>query len=747
MRPALLLLAALLLSPATFAAEDYELARREYADLVRDRLDAETLTEADVEKARVAVRALVETAHPQVLDTLSVDAGRTAARILKLALELEDAHLRLQRIKEKLAKPDVSDRAAVEEEARALEKRTAELEALLPQLRAVRAALQEGLLDITEKAAEVEPEAIFKLLVAYFETDTNGYYQLEQEVRQGEASLASVRERLPALAADEEAEKARLEDAEARVAAELDEKRAALTELGRLKDRRIAVLGTLFPRLPAAVQAREQKAIQANLRDDVRWETRAVYSELLGQVPAEGTVEDLLQVMRRASRNNRDLTKEIEPLREVYDRALKAVTTQIAGSGVVYTDVLATKDKAEKELQAASARAYGEARVLESSAAGLGHALALTQGERRQKALDTAIKLIDKEQDPEVRVRVVDALGRVDEPPVRQRLRELAGKSADLRLRLAALDSLARLADEDAVELAITALLRDAEWRVRAAAMRFLVQVPRKNAVPALIESIGAEVGRLVDDAEQALVQLTGKTFHGDAALWREWWAANKESFELGGPPAQATAEAEKTAAGKDIPGHVSFYGISTRSKRILFVLDRSGSMNEPVGKGETGPGVQKKIDAAKAQLKAALAGLADGDLYNIITYAVDVERWQKKMVKTTNEQRKKTVRYVDSIQAVGGTNIYDALEQAFRLAGIGAMDKAYESNVDTIFFLTDGQPTAGEVQDPAEILRRVKEWNRLARIVVHTVGVGLDHDAAFLRRLAEENGGQYVSR
>ncbi|MBI4881041.1 MAG: HEAT repeat domain-containing protein [Planctomycetes bacterium] len=452
-------------------------------------------------------------------------------------------------------------------------------------------------------------------------------------------------------------------------------------------------------------------------------------------------------MMRRAARNNRDLTKDIEPLREVYDRALKAVTTQIAGSGVVYTDVLATKEKAEKELQAASARAYGEERVLESAVAGLGRALALAQGEGRQKALDTVIKLAEKDQDPEVRVRAVDALGRVDAAPVREKLRELVEKSADLRLRLAALDSLARLADEDTVELAIGSLLQDAEWRMRAAAMRFLVKVPRKNAVPALIESIGGEVGRLVDDAEQALVQLTGRSFHGDAALWREWWAANKESFEIGGALAQGEAEAGKREEGKDVPGHVSFYGISTRSKRILFVLDRSGSMNDPVGKGATGPGAQKKIDAAKIQLKAALAGLADGDLFNIITYAVDVERWQKRMAETSSALRKKTVRYVDALEAAGGTNIYDALEQAFRLAGIGAMDKAYESNVDTIFFLTDGQPTAGEVQDPAEILRRVKEWNRLARVVVHTVGVGLDHDAAFLRRLAEENGGQYVSR
>jgi Mg-chelatase subunit ChlD len=170
--------------------------------------------------------------------------------------------------------------------------------------------------------------------------------------------------------------------------------------------------------------------------------------------------------------------------------------------------------------------------------------------------------------------------------------------------------------------------------------------------------------------------------------------------------------------------------------------------MNDPIGNSQTGSAAQRKIDAAKQQLKAALAGLENGDLFNIITYAVDVKPWQRRMVKRTAKVAKQVERFIDNeIEAEGGTNIHDALRDAFRLAGIGAMDKAYESNVDTIFFLTDGRPSVGEVQDPEEILLRVKDWNRLARIVVHTVGVGQDHDGSFLRRLAEENGGQYTSR
>jgi hypothetical protein len=44
-------------------------------------------------------------------------------------------------------------------------------------------------------------------------------------------------------------------------------------------------------------------------------------------------------------------------------------------------------------------------------------------------------------------------------------------------------------------------------------------------------------------------------------------------------------------------------------------------------------------------------------------------------------------------------------------------------------------------------ILRYVREWNRTAGIVIHTIGLSGAQDAYLLRRLAEENGGTYVAR
>ena len=66
---------------------------------------------------------------------------------------------------------------------------------------------------------------------------------------------------------------------------------------------------------------------------------------------------------------------------------------------------------------------------------------------------------------------------------------------------------------------------------------------------------------------------------------------------------------------------------------------------------------------------------------------------------------------------------------------------------MDTIYFMTDGTPTVGKLKKPEEILAAVREWNRTAHITIHAIGVGAECDAAFLKALADENGGVFVKR
>ncbi len=104
-------------------------------------------------------------------------------------------------------------------------------------------------------------------------------------------------------------------------------------------------------------------------------------------------------------------------------------------------------------------------------------------------------------------------------------------------------------------------------------------------------------------------------------------------------------------------------------------------------------------------------------------------------------------VAYVKMLKAGGGTNISDALETALDLAGPGTSDSTKALNVQTIFLLTDGVPSAGKYTSTADILSHVNEWNKLKRVKIHAIGLGKDQDKDFMRKLADQNHGKYIDK
>ena len=78
-----------------------------------------------------------------------------------------------------------------------------------------------------------------------------------------------------------------------------------------------------------------------------------------------------------------------------------------------------------------------------------------------------------------------------------------------------------------------------------------------------------------------------------------------------------------------------------------------------------------------------------------------------------------------------------------------GQQDKiaGYESQIDTIFFLSDGDATVGDVTDPMEIRREIRDWNRLSRLRIHTIGVGEAPNIGLLYGIAEDAQGQFQKR
>src|SRR6185295_6936488 len=114
----------------------------------------------------------------------------------------------------------------------------------------------------------------------------------------------------------------------------------------------------------------------------------------------------------------------------------------------------------------------------------------------------------------------------------------------------------------------------------------------------------------------------------------------------------------------------------------------------------------------------------------NMIFFDDRIEPWRKSLVPI-KANLKEAQAVVSRVAARGQTNIFDALEVAFA-----------HKEADTIYLLSDGDPSNGRVIDPDDILREIRKMNRLRQLVIHTISFG---SSRFMKALAEQNGGQYV--
>ncbi len=365
---------------------------------------------------------------------------------------------------------------------------------------------------------------------------------------------------------------------------------------------------------------------------------------------------------------------------------------------------------------------------------------------------------------PGKRAGVAEALGRLAHPAIPAALAEAARKDAEPQVRVAALDALRERKAAEGTPAAIDGLKHDF-WQVRSAAAALLRTLKARTAVEPLVEALAKADGRLRAEFNEALAEITGVDKHGDPAAWKAWLDANRASVLEG-----SYRPRPEEAAGGGPSGKTTFYGIPVESKSVVFILDRSGSMLEPsewdapadVATGAGGPDVKKtgdrKIDIARWQLKRALAMMPDGADFNLIFYNHEWTILSEKPLKLSATTRKAAFEFIDRLEPVGPTNIYDPLEKGLSFAAAGAMaDKIAKSGVDTIFFLTDGMPNTGQVPRADDILLKVKELNKSRKVKIHAIGVfssargpqtatsEAELGGKFLRQLAEDNGGRYT--
>lgn len=161
----------------------------------------------------------------------------------------------------------------------------------------------------------------------------------------------------------------------------------------------------------------------------------------------------------------------------------------------------------------------------------------------------------------------------------------------------------------------------------------------------------------------------------------------------------------------------------------VALVMDTSGSM------------AGKKMDQARQALQFCVNSIAEGSNFILCNFSTEAETYKNGLNKMTPEIREGALNYIKNLDAMGGTNISEALEIA-----INALNKSESGNPRFIVFVTDGKPTAG-LTDPDEILKLIAGKNSNG-IRIFSFGVGDQLNAELIDNIANQNGGvsDYVS-
>ena len=175
------------------------------------------------------------------------------------------------------------------------------------------------------------------------------------------------------------------------------------------------------------------------------------------------------------------------------------------------------------------------------------------------------------------------------------------------------------------------------------------------------------------------------------------------------------------TLAGRSQDGRTSFAAVipssafgarSAAPRRVVFVLDRSGSM------------AGTPMAQARKSVEACLGALAADDLFGIAAFDDGVELFESKLTAASAAGREKAREFLSGVDARGGTELAKAIQAAARVLGRQGGD---------VLVITDGQ-----VMGTDPILEAAKR----TEMRIHCLGIGSASQDRFLALLARETGG-----
>ena len=273
----------------------------------------------------------------------------------------------------------------------------------------------------------------------------------------------------------------------------------------------------------------------------------------------------------------------------------------------------------------------------------------------------------------------------------------------------------------------------------RSYAFRFnLIRAFMQMAHPDALEFVSGQSknldGQLKYKIDQAFAEITIDDFRGDQERYEQWKAdysdqTGPESLEANSSSGIFKKASHEPESLKRIRmAKQQYYGIDIHAKRLMFIIDYSGSMKEYAGS-------ETRLDRAKSELIRAIDALPENTEFALMFYDDTVATWRNKLVPATEQNKQQANYFIRTLQPGDTTNTHGALR----------MSLEFDDSLEAVFLLTDGRPTSGEIVFPDSIIDDILHRNRFRHLNFNTIGIDLSPETTrFLKTLSKESGGEF---
>ncbi|MCA8980942.1 MAG: VWA domain-containing protein [Planctomycetes bacterium] len=255
---------------------------------------------------------------------------------------------------------------------------------------------------------------------------------------------------------------------------------------------------------------------------------------------------------------------------------------------------------------------------------------------------------------------------------------------------------------------------------------------PLIESLPVWMErgEAGLQAKRIQGDLLDELQRRTGRKL----GLHPERWRVLLEAVRRGELDLDAAA-----ADGSRPYSEANFFGLRPWTDRVVFVIDRSGSMAYPFSANPDDKTAESRHEAAIAQLVAFLQELGPLTKFDVVLFSSDAQRWRKQLVPVTPENLRSVASWAIAADTGGGTHLRAGIELAAERKRDGTLDLA-ALEADTVIVLCDGDTDEG----PSWVSGFLQRVNDEARLRFHAVQIGGSGDGT-LRALCEGSDGDWL--